>query len=97
MGVVQGGAYALSLPAREGFLVQMTPPKWIGTIQGLDTTSEWLGGLLGTLLVPVLYNLISGYVIGLCGVVGLVGLAVAGPVLGREQTAKEPSSARGQL
>jgi MFS family permease len=84
VGVVQGLAYALFFPAREGFLVQVTPPKWVGTVQGLDSTSHWLGGLIGTLLVPVLYNLISGYVFVVCGVIGLAGLAVAGPMLSRE-------------
>jgi MFS family permease len=84
LGVVQGIGYAFSMPAREGFLLQVSPPKWVGTVQGLDSTSMWLGGLVGTLVVPVLYNAISGYVIVLCGVVGLVGLAVAAPVLGRE-------------
>ena len=66
--------------------MQVTPPKWVGTVQGLDSTSHWLGGLIGALLVPVLYNLISGYVFIACGVIGLVGLAVAGPILSRENT-----------
>ena len=84
VGVIQGIAYALFFPAREGFLVQVTPPKWVGTVQGLDSTSHWLGGLIGTLLVPILYDLISGYVFVVCGLIGLVGLAVAGPLLRRE-------------
>jgi MFS family permease len=84
VGVVQGIGYALSFPAREGFLLQVSPEKWVGTVQGLDSSSMWLGGLMGSLVVPVLYNAISGYVIVVCGVIGLVGLAAAGPVLCRE-------------
>jgi MFS family permease len=96
VGVVQGVAYALFFPAREGFLVQVTPPKWIGTVQGLDSTAHWLGGLIGTLVVPVLYEAISGYVIIVCGVLSLVALAVAGPVLGRESRRLQSPPVAGQ-
>ena len=84
LAVVTGLAFAVSNPAKQGFMVQVSPPKWIGTVQGLDSTSMQLGGLAGTLLVPALYNVVSGYVIVLCGAVGLIGLMVAAPVLGRE-------------
>jgi MFS family permease len=89
VGVVQGLAYALANPAKQGFLIQVSPPEWIGTVQGLDTTSMWVGGLLGTLIVPAMYNAISGYVIVVCGAVALVGLVVAAPILWREHAARE--------
>lgn len=81
---VLGLAFALSGPAKQGFLVQVSPVKWIGTVQGLDATSAQLGGMIGTLLVPVMYDAISGYVIAVCGGLGLACLALAAPVLRRE-------------
>ncbi len=42
-----------------------------------------LGGMLGTLLVPVMYEALSGYVIVVCGAIGLVCLALAAPILWR--------------
>jgi MFS family permease len=82
--VVQGLAFALAAPAKQGFLVQASPSLWIGVVQGLDSTSMQLGGLVGTLLIPALYNAITGYAIVVCGAVFLTGLALAAPVLGRE-------------
>jgi len=81
---VLGLGFALASPAKQGFLVQASPVRWIGTVQGLDATSAQLGGMLGTLLVPVMYEAISGYVIIVCGALGLVCLTIAGPILGRE-------------
>jgi len=84
VGFVLGLAFALSSPAKQGFLVQASPIKWIGTVQGLDATSSQLGGMLGTLIVPVMYEAISGYVIAVIGAIGLVCIAIATPVLSRE-------------
>ena len=84
MSFVLGLAFALSSPAKQGFLVQASPLRWIGTVQGLDATSAQLGGMLGTLLVPVMYEAISGRVIAVVGAIGLVCLAAAAPVLTRE-------------
>ena len=89
LAVVTGLAFAVGNPAKQGFMVQVSPPKWIGTIQGLDSTSMMVGGLLGTLIVPAIYNVISGYVIVVCGAVGLVGLMIAAPILGRESARLE--------
>ena len=84
VNVVEGVAIAFSYPAKQAFLVQLSPRKWLGTVTGLETTSMQLAGLLGTLTAPVLYGWISGYVIAVGGVLNLVGLAVAAPVLRRE-------------
>jgi hypothetical protein len=43
-----------------------------------------LAGLLGTFTAPLLYDLISGYVLAVGGVVSLVGLVLTAPVLRRE-------------
>jgi MFS family permease len=82
--VVSGLGYAVSSPAKQGFMVQVSPQKWIGTVQGLDSTAAQIGGLAGTLVIPALYGLISGYVIIICGVVAGAGLLIAAPALARE-------------
>lgn len=84
LGFVLGLAFALSSPAKQGFLVQASPVKWIGTVQGLDATSAQLGGMLGTLIVPVMYEAISGYVVAVVGAIGLICIAIATPLLTRE-------------
>lgn len=84
LNVIEGFAIAFSYPAKQAFLVQVSARKWLGTVTGIETTSMQLAGLLGTLSAPLLYDLISGYVLAVGGVVALVGLAVAAPVLGRE-------------
>jgi MFS family permease len=82
--VVEGFAIAFSYPAKQAFLIQVSPPKWLGTVTGLETTSMQLAGLLGTLTAPMLYSLISGYVMAVGGVLSLTGLALAAPTLHRE-------------
>jgi DHA1 family multidrug resistance protein-like MFS transporter len=84
VNVVEGVAIAFSYPAKQAFLVQLSPRKWLGTVTGLETTSMQLAGLLGTLTAPVLYGWISGYVIAVGGVLNLIGLGVTAPVLRRE-------------
>jgi MFS family permease len=82
--VLEGLAVALSFPAKQAFLVQVAPPRWLGTVQGLESTTMMGAALVGTLLAPVLYTYISGYVIGVGGILALAGLAYAGPILRRE-------------
>jgi MFS family permease len=94
MSFVLGLGFALSGPAKQGFLVQASPMKWVGTVQGLDSTSAQLGGLLGTLLVPVMYDAMSGYVVIVCGVIALVCLGLAAPALVRESKRQRLESAR---
>ena len=81
MNVVEGLAVAWSLPAKQAFLVQVAPRRWLGTIQGLESSAMQLAALVGTLTAPVLYTYMSGYVIGLGGVLALVGLVSAAPTL----------------
>ncbi len=84
VNIMEGLAFAWSSPARQAFLAQVAPRRWLGSIQGLDSSAMQVAALVGTLLSPVLYTYISGYVISLAGGVALVGLVIAGPVLYRE-------------
>jgi len=84
VNVIEGLAIAFSYPPKQAFLVQVSPPRWLGTVTGLESTSMQLAGMIGTFLAPVLYGLISGYVLALAGVINLIGLIVAAPVLRRE-------------
>ena len=86
VNVVEGLAVAWSYPAKQGFFVQTVPSRWLGSLQGLEQTSGQAAALVGTLIAPVLYGHFSGYVISLAGVISLLGLVFAGPVLRREWT-----------
>jgi len=83
INVLEGLAIAFSYPAKQAFLVQVSPRRWIGTVTGVEATAMQLAGLLGSLTAPILYGWISGYVLALAGGLTLVGLAVAAPVLHR--------------
>ena len=82
--VIEGLAVAWSYPAQQAFLVQVSPRRWLGTIQGLESSSMQLAALVGTLLSPLLYHVISGYTIAVGGVVSLIGLVATAPTLARE-------------
>ena len=82
--VIEGLAVAWSYPAQQAFLVQVSPRRWLGAVQGLETSSTQLAALVGTLLSPLLYRFISGYTIAVGGVVALIGLVVTAPTLARE-------------
>jgi MFS family permease len=84
VNVVEGLAFAWAYPAKQGFLVQVAPTRWLGSVQGLESTSIQVAALIGTLVAPVLYQYISGYVISVAGGVALIGLAVSAPILYRE-------------
>jgi MFS transporter, DHA1 family, multidrug resistance protein len=84
VSVVEGFAIAWSYPAKAAFLVQVVSPKWLGSVQGLESTFVQVAGLTGTLVAPVLYGYVSGYVICVAGGISIVGLLFAGPVLYRE-------------
>ncbi len=84
VNVVEGFAIAFSYPPKQAFLIQVSPPKWLGTVTGIEATSMQFAGMIGTFLAPVLYGWISGYVLALGGIVSLVGLAATAPVLRRE-------------
>ena len=83
INVIEGFAVAWSYPAKQAFLVQVVPPRWLGSVQGLEGTSMQVAALLGTIVAPLLYGHLSGWVISIAGVVSLAGLAYAGPVLWR--------------
>jgi MFS family permease len=84
VNIVEGLAVAWSYPAKQSFLVQVVPSRWLGTVQGLEQTFVQIAALIGTLLAPLLYAHLSGYVISLAGGVSLVGLVFAAPVLYKE-------------
>jgi MFS family permease len=95
VSVIEGFAVAWSYPAKAAFLVRVVPPRWLGSVQGLEQTFIQIAGLIGTLTAPFLYEYISGYVISLAGVISIVGLTFAAPVLlkvwrGLEAAGDEP-------
>lgn len=81
--IIEGFAIAFSYPAKAAFLVQVSPRRWIGTVTGLESTAMQFAGWLGSLLAPVIYGWISGYVLAVGGVLSLAGLGIAAPVLHR--------------
>jgi MFS family permease len=82
--LVGGGAFAVAFPAKQAFLVQVSTPRWLGSIQGVEQTAMQLAALVGTLTAPLLYSVIGGYIFAFGGVVALLGIVVAAPVLRRE-------------
>ncbi len=83
VNVLEGIAIAFSYPAKQAFLIQVSPRQWIGTVTGVEATSMQLAGLLGSLLAPLMYARISGHVLTVAGIFSLVGLASVSPVLYR--------------
>ena len=63
VSVIEGFAMAWSYPAKSAFLVQVVPSRWLGSVQGLESTFVQVAGLTGTLVAPLLYSHLSGYVI----------------------------------
>ena len=83
VNVLEGIAIAFSYPAKQAFLIQVSPRRWIGTVTGMESTAMQLAGLLGSLTAPLLYSKISGHVLTLAGIISVVGLGAASPVLYR--------------
>ena len=83
VNVLEGIAIAFSYPAKQAFLIQVSPRRWLGTVTGVEATSMQLAGLLGSLTAPLLYGRISGHVLTFAGIISIVGLGVAAPVLYR--------------
>lgn len=79
--VMEGFAVAWSYPAKQAFLVQVVPSRWLGTVQGLEGTATQVAALVGTVTAPFLYTKLHGFVISIAGFVSLLGLFYAGPVL----------------
>ena len=84
VNIVEGLAVAWSYPAKQAFLVQVVPQRWLGSVQGVEQTFMQISALVGTLVAPMLYSHLSGYVISLAGAVSFAGLVFAAPVLYRE-------------
>jgi len=76
----------VSMPAKQAFLVQCSPRRWLGAVQGMEQTSGQLAAWVGTLTAPLLFTWISGDAIGLGGFLALGGLAVSAPTLARAWT-----------
>jgi DHA1 family multidrug resistance protein-like MFS transporter len=83
VNVLEGIAIAFSYPAKQAFLIQVSPRQWIGTVTGVEATSMQFGGLLGSLLAPLLYASIHGHVLTVAGIISLVGLLSVSPFLFR--------------
>jgi DHA1 family multidrug resistance protein-like MFS transporter len=84
MMAVAGGSFAVAYPAKQAFLVQVSPRRWLGTIQGIEQTAMQLSALIGTLTAPLLFDALGRGVFVVSGGVALAGLAAAAPVLRRE-------------
>ena len=79
-----GLAFAFAFPAKQAFLVQVSPRRWLGSVQGAEQTAMQLAALAGTASAAFLYGSIRGGVFAVAGGVALAGLAAAGPILRRE-------------
>ena len=93
VNVLEGVAIAYSYPAKQAFLIQVSPKQWIGTVTGMETTAIQLATLLGSLTAPLLYDVIGGLTLAVGGVLAGIGLLVAMPTLAR---AWDEVSASGQ-
>ena len=69
VNVLEGIAIAFSYPAKQAFLIQVSPRRWLGTVTGVEATSMQLAGLLGSLTAPLLYGRISGRVLTFAGII----------------------------
>jgi len=82
--VVGGLAFAVAFPAKQALLVQVSPPRWLGSVQGMEQTSMQGAAFVGTLTAPLIYGAIGGWIFAVCGAIALTGVLVAAPVLRRE-------------
>ena len=83
VNALEGIAIAFSYPAKQAFLIQVSPRRWIGTVTGVESTAMQLAGLLGSLTAPILYGKVSGHVLTFAGIFSIIGLGAASPVLYR--------------
>ena len=82
--LIEGCSFAVALPASKAFLVQVSPARWLGAVQGLENSSTQFAALVGTLTAPLLFSAMSGYTLAVGGLLALFGLVVTAPILGRE-------------
>lgn len=83
VNVIEGIAVAWSFPAKQAFLTQVSPPRWLGSVTGMENTSMQLAILIGSLTAPLLYEAIGGYTISVSGGLALLGVLITAPVLNR--------------
>lgn len=71
------------------------PPLWSSgqRTSRMDATATHSAALVGTLVAPFLFEIISGRVIAVGGVLALLGLLIAAPILGGEWRRLTASSA----
>lgn len=81
---IDGLAYAFAFPAKQAFLVQVSPRRWLGSVQGFEETALQFGAFAGTVTAPLIYGAIGGGFFAVAGLIAAVGLAVAAPTLHRE-------------
>jgi DHA1 family multidrug resistance protein-like MFS transporter len=92
---LDGLAFAFAFPAKQAFLVQVSPRRWLGSIQGIEQAAMQLAAVVGTVTAPLLYASVGGWFFALAGGVALTGLLVAAPVLRRTWSAlQEEGGAR---
>jgi DHA1 family multidrug resistance protein-like MFS transporter len=92
--VLGGLAFALAFPAKQALLVQVSPPRWLGSVQGIEQTSMQGAAFVGTLSAPLVYGAIGGWIFAVCGAVALAGVLAAAPVLRREWACVRGGQAR---
>jgi DHA1 family multidrug resistance protein-like MFS transporter len=92
--VAGGLAFALAFPAKQGLLVQVSPPRWLGSVQGLEQTAMQGAAFVGPLTAPLIYGAVGGWIFAVCGAVALTGLAIGAPILAREWACIRTGQAR---
>ncbi len=91
---IDGLAFAFALPAKQAFLVQVSPERWLGSVQGTEQVAMQSAGLIGTATAPLLYASFGAGFFAIAGVVALAGLSVAAPVLRSEWRALTAAQSR---
>ena len=82
--VVGGLGFAVAFPAKQAFLVQVSPARWLGSVQGLEQMAMQGAACVGTLVAPLIFGAVGSWIFAVCGAVALTGVAVAAPTLRRE-------------
>jgi MFS family permease len=81
---VGGLAFAVAFPAKQALLVQVSPRRWLASVQGIEQTSMQAAAFVGTLTAPLVYLAVGGWIFAICGGVALAGVVLAVPTLRRE-------------
>ena len=74
--------------------MQVSPERWLGSVQGTEQVAMQSAGLIGTATAPLLYASFGAGFFAIAGVVALAGLSVAAPVLRREWRALTAAQSR---